>query len=204
MSIIYSKTKTRPRHKTDYYPTPLGLCRAGMSYLSNKLDLGEKPPVILDPGAGTGNWGKAVKEFYPDSKLVGIELEEKFSITDDYDAWITEDFLISNYNATMVVGNPPLSLAHEFISNGLDSLLEGGIMMYLLRVAFLNSQKRYKLWKTIPPAEVVISSRRPSFTGDGKTDDTDYALYIWSKGWQGSTLLNWLMWEYANEDKTGN
>ena len=201
MSIIQTKKPLKPRRKNDLYPTPMGLCRGAMAYLSSRLSLGENPPIILDPGAGGGNWGKAIKEVYPDSKLIGVEIDEQFSITDDYEVWLPEDFLENNYISSMVIGNPPFSLAQEFIDKGLESLPEKGIMMYLLRVAYLNSQSRYKnLWMVNPPVEVVISARRPSFSGDRKTDDTDFALYIWSKGWKEHTLLNWLMWEYSDED----
>lgn len=201
MSIIQTKKELKPRRKNDLYPTPMGLCRGAMSYLSGRLALSENPPVILDPGAGGGNWGKAIKEVYPDSKLIGVEIDKQFSITDDYDVWFTEDILENSYSAGLVIGNPPFSLAEEFINKGFDILPEGGIMVYLLRVSYLNSQRRYKnLWKVTPPIEVIISSRRPSFTGNRHTDDTDYALYIWSKGWSGDTLLNWLMWEYSDED----
>ncbi len=201
MSIIQTTKTLRPRQKRDLYPTPLGLCRAAMVHLGSELTLAENPPVILDPGAGAGAWGVAIKEIYPDSKLIGVEIDDKASITDDYDVWLTESFLDNDYSAGMVIGNPPYSLAKEFIQKGLDSMPEGGIMMYLLRIAYLNSQKRYRnLWTVTPPAEVLVSSRRPSFTGDRKTDDTDFALYIWSKGWSGNTLLNWLMWEYSDED----
>jgi len=66
-------------------------------------------------------------------------------------------------------------------------------MVFLLPLSFIAGQKRgANLWRKYPPYKVLVCSKRPSFTGDGKTDNTEYALYYWQVGWHGQTLLDWL------------
>jgi len=75
-----------------------------------------------------------------------------------------------------------------------------GHIFFLLRLAMLESQRRARgLWQEHRPKKVYVLGRRPSFTGNGKTDATAYALYLWQKGWQGETTLDWLMWDYDDE-----
>ena len=53
---------------------------------------------------------------------------------------------------------------------------------FLLRLGFLASVQRAEFWKQNPPTRVIVLSKRPSFTGDGKTDRSEYAFFVWEKG----------------------
>lgn len=97
----------------------------------------------------------------------------------------------------LVVGNPPYKYAEEFVRAGLEALESDGTMIYLLRLAFLEGQARARgLWKTHRPDKVYVLGRRPSFTGNGRTDATAYALYVWYAhlGAGSTTELHWLNW----------
>ena len=49
------------------------------------------------------------------------------------------------------------------------------IMTFLFRIDFLAGIQRSKvLWRQVPLWKVLISPRRPSFTGDGKTGGDNY------------------------------
>jgi hypothetical protein len=56
-------------------------------------------------------------------------------------------------------------------------------------------------WTRTPIYKVMVSTRRISFTNDGKTDDTAYAVFVWKEGWDARPLLDWLHWEYDNIPK---
>lgn len=99
----------------------------------------------------------------------------------------------------------PMADAEAFVRAGYNSLRPNGIMIYLLRLAFLESQKRGEgLWVDMPPLSVHVLIERPSFTGNGKTDETAYAIYLWRKpgnavpswqdNWDGFPDLQWLSW----------
>lgn len=194
MTIIKTDKVLRPRAVNDHYPTPLPLCKAALSLLPD-----EPYQWFLDAGAGTGPWGIAARALYPQSYIVGVERAECNFPSDSkvYDEWHYANYQtwIPTVKFSTVIGNPPFSLAQQFVDRSLEILGDGGIVFFLLRLAFLESRKRYNWWRESPLKHVWILSNRPSFTGDGQTDDTAYALYLWEKGWKRQPVLDWIYWE---------
>lgn len=199
MTIIYSSKPLREREPSDFYPTPKELIRAVLKdYAYNHSE----PKSILDPGCGDGVWGEVAKEFWPNAKITGIDIR-KIPRNNSYDNWITDDFLNSkNYmvaqNFDLVIGNPPFKYAEQFLD-----LCMGTNVIFLLRASFLESKKRYEKYyrhKDKCPTEVKISTRRISFTGNKKSDNTMYGIYYWLKSnFISQTRLGWLDWDYDKE-----
>jgi len=75
-----------------------------------------------------------------------------------------------------VVMNPPYSYAREFVDAGLQV---ADTVVALLRVNWVASRKR-KEWHRLHPSDLHVLDKRPSFTGDGKTDATEYAWFVWA------------------------
>lgn len=90
----------------------------------------------------------------------------------------------------------PVADAEAFVRKALSELTHGGWVVFLLRLAFLEGQDRYRrLWRYAIPSNVLTLSRRPSFTGDGNTDATAYATYYWQKGYEPDRYAGgWLNW----------
>lgn len=88
-----------------------------------------------------------------------------------------------------VIGNPPFGQAQEHVTAALGAAKVG--VGFLLRLAFLEGQKRAAWWRTTPLAEVYVLSRRPSFTGGG-TDSAAYAWFVWRHGCSDPARLGWL------------
>jgi hypothetical protein len=201
VTIIYSSKELRERDPHDFYPTPIELCRAALDLIPES----RSSIFVLDPGAGKGPWGQVIKEINPYSHLTGVELQDDPK-PDAYDFWYNnQDFLDFNLRLIdkydLIIGNPPYKLAEEFIKQSYGMLSNGGKMLFLLRLAFLESKARYfGIWSTIRPSKVWICSRRPSFTGDRKTDATAYAIYEWVKAPYSGTAMDWLYWEYDDEE----
>lgn len=198
MAIIQTDKLLKERPEYDFYPTPHGLVREALR-LIYPWGIGE---LVIDPGAGEGNWGAVLREFTKEPYLIGIDLDFKEKPI-GYDQWRFENFMDTGvFYVDTVIGNPPYKFAEEFVRKGLDMLKPGGYQLFLLRVAFLAGQKRGKgLWKEHPPMNVWVSSRRPSFTpGDRRTGDTDFALFLWKKGYKGETVLDWINWDYDEDE----
>lgn len=81
-------------------------------------------------------------------------------------------------------GNPPYSLALDFINKSLELLHPGGLLIFLLRTNFLESEKRFKWWQEHPLSGLYTLHKRPSFTGRG-TDATSYSWFVWERGGTG-------------------
>jgi hypothetical protein len=205
MQSLNRQKSERPRRERDFYETPIELAEESIRVFAT--DFKYFPSKILDPGSGNGIWGKAVSNvFFPKPDIFGVEVQNLNAKYGEYYSEICNgDYLSGEFDNSIgdfdfIVGNPPYSLAEEFIRKSFSYLIPNGYIFFLLRLAFLESQKRYKgLFKEFPPLRVYVSSRRPSFfsTTKGKTTDTiSYAMFLWKKGYRESTDIKWFMWNY--------
>lgn len=175
-----------PRDPDDFYPTPAPLIAAALDRVYLAGTIGQSL-TILDPGAGRGEWGTAARRRWPDARLIGIDLIHDAPTSGAYDQWITGDFLswAAHYDRDreglidLAIGNPPYSLAEQFIRASARLVGPGGLIVFLLRLAMLEGQKRGAgLWRELPPARVSVCPARPSFTSDRKTDMAAYAVFF--------------------------
>lgn len=86
------------------------------------------------------------------------------------------DYLETEFNKVdCIVTNPPFSLTAQFLEK---SFTEADVVIYLQRLNFLGSIKRKEFWKQNKPTNMIVLCKRPSFSGNGKTDGADYCWYI--------------------------
>ncbi len=83
------------------------------------------------------------------------------------------------------ITNPPYSLAEEFIEHALSL---STVVVMLLRLNFLGSAKRLPLFERVGIPSVYVLPNRPSFMGDGTTDATEYAWFVWDQLAEFSTV----------------
>jgi len=164
---------------SDFYATP-------KSVIHNFLDYYQiKEGNLLEPSAGNGNFITSLRERERGQPrfITACELrkEEKENLSKYADEVIIGDFLTwkptIKYN--VIIGNPPYSLALEFIEKCFEIANEDTEIIMLLRTAFLESKKRYEFWQKHPVSELYVLSQRPSFTGKG-TDATSYSFFVWN------------------------
>jgi SAM-dependent methyltransferase len=170
------------RADLDFYRTPQWCVDAIVPHLP-------KGGIVLEPGCGDG----AILEALLDHgfKLMGVELDPARAAKA---RCITPAIWEGDYLALddepmchLVIGNPPYSLAEEFVRKSLRMVRPDGVVAMLLRLNWLEGKKRAPFHRE-HPAEVCILSRRPSFTGGG-TDATAYAWFLWGTGRPGTWRL---------------
>ena len=170
------------RVESDFYATPLESVYA----LLDNYDGIKSSDFILEPSAGNGNIIKALRDRGITGRVIeAIELreEEREKLVELADVVTMGDFLEVKPTYTcydLIIGNPPYSLAQEFIDKSLELLAPGGKLIFLLRTNFLESKKRFAWWQDKRPSGLYVLSKRPSFTGKG-TDATSYSWFIWDK-----------------------
>lgn len=206
--IIQTDKPLRKRDANDFYPTPIEVCRAALSLVEISYFVPYAQYAVLDPGAGTGVWGKAAKERWSDCEVGGCDIRD-IPQPDAYDHWLPKfDFLQLKAGVyDLVIGNPPYKFAERFVRHALKLTAPKGYVVFLLPLRFLEGQNRgVGLWRDFPPKSVHVMSARPSFIDSGpkagNTDNTAYAIYIWQKGWTGQPTLGWFNWkadEKANQ-----
>jgi SAM-dependent methyltransferase len=154
---------------------------------------------VLDPGCGTGVWGRALRDVYPDANLsvTGVDLVNRLPTSEMhiYQNFITYDFMLwakqqqpNSYD--YIIGNPPFEKANEFVWSALRLLKPGAHLLYLLPSEFSGSKKRanYMFQYYCYRHEFKLTSRL-DFTG-GTGDMRWHSIFWWDKGWP-SQLDSW-------------
>lgn len=186
MALYTAKASTRAklgkRRAYDFYPTSDKDVHASYRYLFRFMDT--TPKRVLDIGAGEGPWGRVLKSYYPACSITGVEIRaSEWMRPEGYDHWRHGDFLTMPFYDEpydCIIGNPPFNIAEELIRKAQPMLTAGGFMFLLLPLNFWATQSRAKgLFREIRPFHVAPYAKRLSFTGDGKTDAHEYALYGW-------------------------
>lgn len=133
---------------------------------------------ILDPGCGTGAILREVGAAFPENEILGLEKDraryEAVCASTDLPV-LLGDFFSHCDKYDVIVSNPPYSHALEFVQHALSL---APVVCMLLRLPWLAGQARAG-WHRENPSYVNVLPRRPSFTGDGKTDATEYAWFVW-------------------------
>jgi hypothetical protein len=166
--------RSKVRRPNDFYSTPI-------SPIHRLLDEVKLPGGHwLEPSAGTGaliqgvnshntvtpTWDACELSFWAYQALK--PLSNNLIIGD----FLKTDFEVGKYS--VIITNPPYSKATEFIKKGLS--LKPQVLVYLLRLNFLGSQKRCSFLRKHTP-DIWVLSERPGFTNNGKTDATEYAWF---------------------------
>lgn len=183
------------RHPDDFYPTPKVAITELWAELEPRLN---EHPWIVDPAAGDGALLRAAPT---DGVRSGVEIDAGRAAALEQDGFDVEcaDYLqypiryVPWEGPDLYISNPPFSLAQEFIAKMLYERGPETVVAALLRVGFLGSRKRHEWWKTHKPDAIRVLSARPSFTGDGKTDNSEYAWFIWDppSGSLGLAPIGW-------------
>lgn len=200
MPIIQTDKPLRPREANDFYMTPQPLIKAVLSRFQQEI-LGPRDVnsirTILEPGSGPfAPWAKEAHQIWRKAKIDAVELiSSPHSL-----AFIRQgrqvDFREAKFESKydLVIGNPPYKHAEEFVRKAHNIVTGRGHIVYLLRTAFLESNKRVKgLWADLPPSCVWVLAQRPSFYHNKKTNATCYSIFIWGPE-RGKPELGWLNW----------
>ena len=170
------------RHADDYYATPAWATEALLARVS-------LPPLLREPGCGSLAIASVLAE--AGHHVVGCDIVRRWA---DCPAGVEArvgDYLTSEpIGGGAVVMNPPFRQAADFARRAL-SLADGAPVCALLRLGFLGSSKtRLDLvGPGSPLAQVIVLARRPSFTGDGRTDAVSYAWFVWREGFNGPASI---------------
>ena len=173
-----STNRGRAREGLDRYYTPETIAECLVDLLG--LRAGEH---VVEPSIGGGAFARACLR--RDCTVTGIDLDpqaEGLSLVNG----LCTDLLSTSIEADWYIGNPPYKHAEEHLRHALGHTRRG--CAFLLRLAFLESARRFRFWSDHPAAEVYVMSKRPSFTG-GKTDSCAYAWFVWRGDHQGPAAM---------------
>jgi hypothetical protein len=167
---------TEQRESNDYYKTPF---HATMGLLYREAFDG----VIWECACGDG----AISRLLPGEVIS----------TDLYNRGYGEsgvNFLTTFKRVDHIVTNPPYLLAQKFVEHALECA--SGKVAMLLKLNFLEGQKRKPFFETTPLRTVYVFSNRVSFDKgecEGKGSGLlAYAWFVWEVGYHGPPALGWI------------
>lgn len=162
----------------DFYPTPAWGTAALLRHV-------KFAGTILEPCCGDGAMAEVLEKYG-----YGVHA---FDLHDRGYGKV-QDFLKFNRTVDNIVTNPPFNIAELVLSRALQ--LASYKVCLLLRLPFLESAKRYALFKRRPPEKVLVFSERLSIYPKGKSmkngGTTPYAWFVWNRHYKGPTTIEWI------------
>jgi hypothetical protein len=149
---------------------------------------------IWEPAAGLGDISKTlIRHGYK------VRSTDIFAYK-DYDIEIGElDFFTCNsvmgdgMDCKTIFTNPPFNVQSEFLEHALSL---GVDVVFFLRLSFLSSKGRFKIYEKYNPAYVYVYSARAHCYKNGevdvKKDLIDYCVVMWKPPYKGETVLRWI------------
>lgn len=193
VQIIGGANHGTKRNSNDFYATPI----VAVEKLLNNFKDFDKDIPIFDPCVGKGH---CLKPFRDRGYIVhGVDLIERQDYFDNSIKYTGGQDFIKRTESIKdnIVSNPPYNMCKEFVEHGMDLLSENRYMVMLLKLQFLETKKRYELFKKYPPKYVYVFVNRIGCIPEGEgTDSTSsaicYAWYVWQKGFKGEPVIRWI------------
>lgn len=180
---VSSTARGGKRSPADNYPTPFWPTRALLKRVGNKA------PFVggywLEPSAGLGNIITAVNASRSDVRWTVIEKRKQCRLS-LYKTGVA-NFLITDFlkvrdvdlvhKTDLIIGNPPFSLAQQFIEHG---LMLAPYVCFLLRLNYLGTEDRNAFFQRRMP-DIWVVPNRISFTRNGRADSIEYAWMLFGR-----------------------
>lgn len=162
------------RKLNDFYPTPVWGTQA-------LLDLEKFDGTVYEPACGDG----AMSEVLIRNKYITVS-SDKFDY--GYEHGTLQDFLICDENVKWdnIITNPPFRLGQEFVEKALKVTTKK--VARLLRIQFLEGQKRQPWLFTTPLKYVYVFSKRLNFNDSGGTT-LCFAWFVWEQDYTGEPII---------------
>lgn len=176
------------REENDFYATHPDATKAFLDKLAKdgiKLDHN-----IWEPACGQGHISKVLEEY-------GHEVLSTDLINRGYGLGEI-DFLSTNKDwHGDIMTNPPFKLATEFVRKAIDIIHQGNRVLMFVKIQFLESEERRKLFEEYPPEYVYVYSKRQQCSQNGdfenlKAKTQCYCWIIWNKHNIGDTIIRWI------------
>jgi hypothetical protein len=152
----------------------------------------EIPAPIWEPAAGRGDISKTLMKYGYEVRSTDI-----FPYRDN-DIDIAEmDFLSAKNtmgNSKTIFTNPPFNAQEGFLEH---ALFLGVNVIFFVRLSFLSSIRRYKIYERYNPAYVYVYSGRAHCYKDGDISKgqnmIDYCVIMWMPPYKNETILRWIV-----------
>lgn len=184
-NISASNHSDTNRERNDYYATPPYAVEA-------LLDRESFNSYICEPAVGGGSIANVLTS--RGHKVQAFDIVDRGypnTIVRDFMSVTKEDLICT----PDIITNPPYSIATEFIQHALDISMDSVKIAMLLKIQFLETVKRYELFKQHPPKYIYVFVNRVSCGKNGVFDSGSavcYAWFVWERGSKSEPIIRWI------------
>ena len=168
------------RDSHDFYPTPPSATEA--LFRRETFD-----GMVWECASGNGSMSKVIEKY---NQCFSSDIR-----TDEGVYGAKEmNFLQTSLPFPNIITNPPYKLAESFVYHALD-IVTLKVAMFL-KLVFLESTSRYKLFRTTPLRTVYVFSKRQTLSPYGEVTTGGliaYAWFVWDKSYDGKPMLDWIL-----------
>lgn len=174
---------------TDYDREVYDLYCTHPSAVEALCDLETFSPTIWEPCAGLGHIADTLRSR-------GYKVRESDILTRGREIERL-DFLTCDEQVDCdIITNPPYKIASPIIRKAMEVVTDGNRIAMWLRILYLESIERKRLFEEYPPTQVWISSKRIpcAMNGDFEHITSSAQGYMWlifQKGYSGETKIGW-------------
>lgn len=155
-------------------------------------------PYVWECACGEGHMAEVLKNAGYNVKTSDL-YDRGYEGTEILDFLKVTKEVASTYMPMDIITNPPYKFAKEFVEHALDISMDGTKVAMFLKLTFLESNARRKLFEKYPPKVVYVSSSRLQCAkngdfekyGKGVGTAVAYAWFIWEKGFEGEPIIKW-------------
>lgn len=172
------------REKNDFYATNPHALEIAMPILKEILH-----NDVWECACGQGHLAKVLKDN-------GYEVKSTDLIDRGWGG--TQDFLQTTEKFKGdILTNPPFKLAEQFVAKSFELLEEGNYAIFFLKVQFLESKSRKKMFEKYPLKYLIVNSERQQCAKDAdfehlKATTQCYCWYVFQKGYKGEPVIKWI------------
>ena len=177
------------REENDFYATnPQAVRQFLRQLLIDKVYLS---PWIWECACGEGHMAEVFREF--GRTVYATDLIDRGYGIPNVDFLTTYDYP----NGYDIFTNPPFKLAEKFAYRGNQILQKGCKFGLFVKIQFLESKSRKKLFEKYPPKYIYVYSERQQCSMNGdfenlKAKTQCYCWVIWEKDYTGETITRWI------------
>ena len=177
------------RQINDYYATdPIAI--------EKLLELEDVDGSVWENACGEGNLSKALKA--KDIPTFSSDLVDRgYGYTCDFLENTNYCKETLGYKPDWIITNPPYKHGQEWVEKSLEAVKDDGKVALLMKLVFLESISRYKMFQELPPKNIYVFSRRLGiYKNNKKTENKGlvaYAWFIWEKGYEGKPKIDWIL-----------
>lgn len=147
------------------------------------------PNKILEPACGAGHISEVLKEY-------GKEVISRDKYNQGYGK-IGIDFLETTEKFDCIFTNPPYKYELDFAKKAIECTNRNGLVIFLLKIQFLETKSRSYFLKNFPPKYVYVHVIRQTCARNGDFENTKhgamtFAWFIWQKGFFGEPVVRWI------------